>query len=458
MSNVTSKIDGEGDSDTVRITSANQTLNLTDDIVRVETVQGFGSGDTLAVGNTIDNTWTVNGNAADNVDGIKFTNFTNFVGGSAIDTFNITSLITSLKAGLGNDIINIDRTSLVTNKIDGEGGSNTVNIKTAGQTVNLTSDITDIQTVNGYGDGDILMVGNAINNTWTVNGNAADNVDGIKFTNFENLVGGSAIDTFNITSLITSLKAGTGNDIINIDSTSLVTNKIDGEGGSNTVNIKTAGQTVNLTSDITNIQTVNGYGNGDILSVGNAINNTWTVNGNAADNVAGVKFTNFENLVGGSAIDTFNITSLITSLKAGLGNDIINIDRTSLVTNKIDGEGGNNTVNIKTAGQTVNLTSDITDIQTVNGYGDGDILMVGNTMTNTWTVNGNATDNVAGVKFTNFANLVGGSGTDIFLVTALINSLNAGGGNDDITVNNLSLVTTTIDGSTGTDDRFDVNR
>ncbi|PKG36897.1 hypothetical protein, partial [Psychromonas sp. Urea-02u-13] len=125
-----------------------------------------------------------------------------------------------------------------------------------------------------------------------------------------NLTGGDGVDTFNISATTVSISAGDSDDIINVDATSLITGSIDGGNGTNDVlNLKTAGQTLDL-STLSNIEAVTAQSTGaaNTLQAGNASSNTWNVLTTANSGQVGtISFSNFANLVAGSAGDIFNI-------------------------------------------------------------------------------------------------------------------------------------------------------
>jgi hypothetical protein len=166
-------------------------------------------------------------------------------GGSGGNTFNLQytapGATTTLNAGSGNDTINVGNSA---NRLDdiqgpvtvnGQGGTNHLNLidsgQTAGQSYTLAgntltrpgmapisylgvqhvalkagggNDAVSVSsappagtavTLDG-GGGSNTLVGPNITNTWTVSAPNAGSLDGIGFTSFQNLVGGTGVDTF----------------------------------------------------------------------------------------------------------------------------------------------------------------------------------------------------------------------------------------------------------------------
>jgi hypothetical protein len=104
----------------------------------------------------------------------------------------------------------------------------------------------------------------------------------------------------------------------------------------------------------------------------------------------------------------------------------------------------------------------------VNGFAGGtNTLQAGNSSSNTWDITAANAGEVAGVTFTNFADLEAGSGGDTFNIDALIGnltggigedefnieattaSINAGANDDTINIASMSLVTGELDGEGG---------
>ena len=454
ISHITGLIDGGDGSDSVKITgSASQYITLGTDISRIEALTAqAGTNHTLQASNST-NTWNISkineGTINDGITGLTFTNFSNLVGGSGVDTFTITAAINSVKAGAGNDLIKVASTGLVNSAIDGEAGSDEVRLTTAKQSVNISTDIVRVETLTGFGTNNTLTINDG-NNNWTVDTANAGKVGEVNFSHFDNLQGGTGVDTFTITAAINSVKAGAGNDLIKLASTGLVNSAIDGEDGTDEVRLTTAKQNVNISTDIVRVETLTGFGTNNTLTINDG-NNNWIVDTANAGKVGDINFSHFDNLQGGSEVDTFTITAAINSVKAGAGNDLIKVASTGLVNSAIDGETGSDEVRLTTAKQNVNISSDIVRVETLTGFGTNNTLTI-NDGNNNWTVDTANAGNVGEVNFSHFDNLQGGTGVDSFTITAAINSVKAGAGNDLIKVASTGLVNSAIDGEDGTDE------
>src|SRR5262249_15027949 len=154
-------------------------------------------------------------------------------------------------------------------------------------------------------------------------------VNGLIFTSFENLTGGTANDAFVFlpnASILGNVAGGGGEDTLDYSALA----------GPITVNLQTkkAPAIVGTFSGITNLV---GTAASDTL-IGPDSGATWNLTGNNSGDVNGVKYASFENLTGGSGDDTFVFF-------AGGG-----------VSGNIDGGGGNNTLDYShlTTGITVN--------------------------------------------------------------------------------------------------------
>ena len=164
--------------------------------------------------------------------------------------------------------------------------------------------------------------------------------------------------------------------------------------------------------------TVAGTGGGTITGSGR----TYNVTGANAGNDGTVFWTNFSSLsdAGGG---TFNITtgSLGGTLAGGTGGTL-----------SYAGNAGPVSVNLQT-GSASSVTGGITGINNLIGSGSAGDTLAGTNAGTTWTING-ANDGTlsTGFTFANFANLVGGSASDNFVLSGgtVSGAINGGGGSD----------------------------
>lgn len=269
-------------------------------------------------------------------------------GGTHGNTFNVQSTqagtALTLNTGSGSDIVNLGSTG---NKLDslqgpitinGQSGSDTVDFKDQGQTsgqsytltpttlarpgiatvrygtieklslsagsgnddVTLSGTLTVAATING-GTGTNTLSGPNLTSTWNVSSPNAGTVGRVGFSGFQNLVGGSGKDTFKF--------SGSGS----------ISGTIVGGGGTNTLDYSglTGPVTVNLQTlsaplvdggaagGFTNIQAFTGSKSSADTLIGADTTNLWTITTPNAGKVGADSFKSFENLIGGSGVDTF---------------------------------------------------------------------------------------------------------------------------------------------------------
>jgi len=454
--------------------SDNDTLNITaagDRIIQLGTTASAGADYTVTnietldadsttgniFGNTLrgatgNNTWVVNTDNDGTVNGATFRNFANLEGNTGIDTFAINAALRSINAGNGDNDITVNNAGNVTGAITGGTGIDTLDIIGSANTIS-TGESDDIITVSG-------TVGGVIDGGSNASDNDNDN------------------DTLNITA--------TGDQIIQLGT-------IASAGADYTVtNIET------LDADSTTGNTL-----GNTLR-GATGNNTWVVNADNDGTANGTTFRNFANLEGNTGIDTFAINAALRSINAGNGNNSITVNSDGNVTGAITGGTGIDTLSIIGSANTLS-TGENNDIITVSGTvsgvidggsnaSDNDTLKIiaagdriiqlgtiasagadytvtnietldadsttgntlGNTLrgatgNNTWVVNADNDGTANGTTFRNFANLEGNTGIDTFAINAVLRSINAGNGNNSITVNSDGNVTGAITGGTGID-------
>lgn len=355
-----------------------------------------GAGSATLVGPNVANTWTLIGVGSGNVNGIAFSGIANLTGGSANDVFkfgNLGALAGKVNGGAGaNTLDYTGRLSAVT-----------VNLATAAATA--TAGFLSIQAFVGGSASDTLVGPNAAS-TWSINGANSGTVGTFSYSAVEGLTGGSANDVFKFGAL------GSQSGMVN------------GGAGVNTLDYSTAGAaaTVNLatntatrTGGIANIQAVAGSTIAGDRLIGTNAASTWKVTAQNAGTLNGTfSFSGVENLVGGSAVDIFQMSSGAT------------------VSGKIDGGGGGDwldesayltpvTVDL-TLGTATGASGGIANIRNVIG-GAG-----GNTLT------GNAQGNVL-VGGAGIDTIKGGSGRSVLIGGKGVDKV-TGGSSDDVIIGN----------------------
>ncbi len=379
----------------------------------IDSVQGGSGIDTLqgAGGNA---TWTLNsstGNEYQDVGGkFLFSNVDSLLGGAGLDQFNITGVHgVSLAGGGSDDVVTfLTNGSAISGKIDGGTGSDDrldYSALTSSVSVN-TGNLTNVERITGSASNADTLLGSpaAPGSTFLVNGANSGTVDGIIFTAFETLSGGSGPDLFDFADggSVSAIIGGSGTDIIDLAdvttarSVTLSTAASNGFTGSEAA-----------AGGFTGIDQVRGSTAGSDTLNGINADSTWDIT--ASDprsvTVAGrvLSFQSFETLIGNAAQDTFNLSGVVNglTLNGAGGNDNFVFAAGATLTGNLLGASGTDTINLSAiaSAQTISLTG--------LGSTDGFNLSVG-------TVTGAVTnvDNVVGTAFADTLNgLASASGT-----------------------------------------------
>jgi filamentous hemagglutinin family protein len=318
-------------------------------------------------------------------------------------------------------------------------------------------------------------------NTWnllgTNSGTVASAARTLTFINFNNLIGGSNVDIFNVTAnhsgnltgnndadqfvftntaiLSGSIVGGAGSDTLDYDTYGgVVTVAILGSGTTDGFRGNEFGATPSITGtydDINQILAENG--GGDTIVAPNA-SNIWTITGSDiftldSGGSGPVGFTNFANLTGGLNADSFNFT-------------------TGSITGAVDGRAGVNTLNyagnaglisvslagigtsVGFRGMATGIATTFDSITDLIGSANTDSLS-GLNILSTWTLDGTNYQalarqlNFTGTGVNAIENLNGGTAVDIFNITASrVGDIDGGDGNNRF---NLSGVGTVVTGS-----------
>jgi len=322
------------------------------------------AGGATLVGPEQNTTWEITGANEGNLNGVfpnglTFNNIENLTGGSFDDTF-----------AFGDGVV-------FNGNITDNGGIDNFDFSayTTPLTVNLdTLGAVGIENIIGTTAAQSTLTGANSPNDWEITANNAGTINGVNFTDFNNLVGGTDIDTF-------TLNGG------NVDN-------IDGAGGNNTI-------------------------------VGGNIANTWNLTGADAGNVnGGNNFTRIQNVTGGSANDTFAF------------DDGVNFN------GNISDSGGNDTFDYSayTTDPNVNLnTLGAIGIENIIGTtAAAQSTLNGADTVNNWEITAPNTGTVNNFNFTDFNNLVGGNLADTFTLFdgGTVDGIDGGGGDNTIAGDN----------------------
>ena len=310
---------------------------------------------------------------------------------------------------------NFQGTALNSININGLTGNNTITIDYSNGNPIPGGGLT----ING-GSGNDTLIATGQANTWVINGTNSGTLNGITFSNIQNLKGGAQSDDFQF--------ASGGNVTGNIDGGAGGTNTLDYSTLAGPVSVNLQSQTAtDIGGTFSNINALAGStGTADNLT-GPDASSTWTLSGANSGTVAGVAFTSFENLNGGAGNDTF-------AFQPG-----------GSVSGNLNGGGGTNTLDYSAlAGPiTVNLSSGVVApdvaglIQNVTSFvgSAGLDTLVGPATSSIYTVTGANAGTVGAYTFSSFENLTGGPANDVFVFQpggSLAGGIDGGGGTNTL--------------------------
>jgi hypothetical protein len=275
------------------------------------TVTGHGPT-TLEAPSSIANKWIVTGTGVMSLDKVvSATGITN-VAGTGTDEFDFEpggSVPGFVDGGPGHGLASLDYSALT--------GPVTVNLQTNTASF-IGGTFTNINNFVGSASSDDTLIGDA---TWDISGANSGSVNGLAFSSFENLTGGS------------------GNDQFIFFPGGSISGNLDGGGGSNTLDYSALSTPVTLNlqahtatgigGTFANISHLIGGSGGNTL-VGPDAPSVWAVTGPNAFTVGGITFSAFQSIVGGSGDDRFVIQtggSLSGSIDGGGGVNTLDYSR-----------------------------------------------------------------------------------------------------------------------------------
>jgi hypothetical protein len=404
-------------------------------------------------------------------------NYLSVTGGSGGNTWTVNDTNqfyynTDLYPGTGHDAVNITKTT-GTLWVRNDGGNDTVVLGSAapatsgGTTAAIQGEVKVVG--NPAGSTSVVMDDSADTIARTVYMLSGD-VQGLAGYGHINYTGsiravtvncGVATNTIDVwgtqAGTVTTLNAGTGNDTINVGNGANTLDDIqgalyvNGQAGTDALNLidtgKTTGQTYTLGGDSVgrvgtalvlystveslvvnaavgadtfNVQsapitatTLNGNGAGDTI-IGPYpayTTNTWLISGLNSGSVGNVTFSNVANLTGGPYNDTFQFSGSgrVSGVIKGGGYGTEKLDYSALAMNV--------TVNLQAG--TAPLMAGFSGINAVVAGASSNSTLVGPNTDNSWAITATNSGMLnAGmrnaVSFTNFRNLTGGTGRDVF--------------------------------------------
>ncbi|NKB37752.1 MAG: filamentous hemagglutinin N-terminal domain-containing protein [Gammaproteobacteria bacterium] len=471
---------GANDSSTLDLSAA--TVNTGTNAISID---AQGSDDAILMSNTA-NVWTTtatnSGTVNDGTNTFTYTDVASLTGNDMTDTFNIGHNVDgTISGGDGANIYNLNAGTVggnitgganadtfnftnasVTGTVNGADGVNTLDYSAfAAAPVAVTLTTTDTNGFQGTADNtggfqnmtNLTGSGNAADTltgvnadaTWSIQAGDETYVSGgetltIADGTIRNFIGGSAVDTFNVTANNTNnLAGGSGNDNFNLNAGALG-GVMAGGLGIDTFNLN--GGTVT--------GTVNG-GGGTADSLVGGSSYTLTGNNSGTNAAIGGGWSNIENLTGTAGNDTFNFNNgTLSGTADGLaGNDLF--DFNGGTAGSIDGQGGVDILNFANAGgQTIaitglggtdgfsgtstNVTNSFDDINTIIGSAATDTLGNASNADSTFNINNGSGTFVSTntLVFSSLDNFAGGSGSDTFNITGdHTGNLSGGAGNDE---------------------------
>ncbi len=420
-------LDGGAGSNTVSYagsTSSNSATGVTVNLTSGVGSGNYAQGDTYAnIQNVIGSDWAdtltgfssvgvmsvlTGGKGADSITadlGNRAYTYASYAGSSSGVTIDLKNGTGTGGDAQGDTLFNIDNVigsnnddtflaSAAVNILNGgSGGSDTVNYSLSTSSDGTNGVNVDLSTATGTGSGNYAA--------------------GDSYTNIENVVGSAFNDVlkgFSTPGTRSVLEGGAGADSI----TAVVGNR-----GSTFASY--AGSTLGVTIDLKNGTGTGGDAQGDTLFnidnlIGSGANDLFkaSTQANNFDGGAGVDTVSYEFDTGGVTVDLTN--TLAASGLYALGDKFTNIENliggsgndtfyASAATNAFDGGAGNNTVNYARSGG-VGVTVDLFHGTGANGYAAND-------------------------TYVNIQNVTGSAGDDIFYASSVANVFNGGAGGSD---------------------------
>ena len=259
---------------------------------------------------------------------------------SGINTGSVSSMqgnvsfsgFRSLLGSSGPDAFVLGAGAQITGTLNGGGGTDELNLAAfPNVSVSLATAVatnvgqtTSIESFVGNGVNSTLTAAN-VNNTWTIDGQDAGQVNAIAFSGFGRLVGGLLSDQFtfsNTGSLTGSISASSGSNSLNLSARSTPV-RLSLSGLSPAMVDATTNAVIVPT--LTQITSFTGTSSGSDVLVGPTASTKYLISSVNAGTFGTVSFSGFEQLVGGDAADTFTINAggSIASVVGGSGTDTL---------------------------------------------------------------------------------------------------------------------------------------
>jgi hypothetical protein len=198
---------------------------------------------------------------------------------------------------------------------------------------------------------------------------------------------------------------------------------VSGSGLAATLNGGAGKDTFTIAAGVVFDGTIHGSGSGTLVNQSSpGSNNSWVLTGANAGTINGAPFTGIANLTGGKGNDTFALqpgASLSGRVTGNGGSD------------SLDWSGYGSAVTVNLASKTATAVGGFSTIAHLVGSGAATTL-IGPNSAETWAITGADAGKVGTYTFTSFANLVGGTGVQVFRLSPAgsVASINGGGPGD----------------------------
>lgn len=266
----------------------------------------------------------------------------------------------------------------------------------------------------GGSTNNMLSLNNSSPQSWSVSASNSGSVSGVAnsltFANIQNLVGGSANDTFTLNggSVTGSINGGSGTNTLVADNVANMFTITGTNAGTMTGVSSGFANIQNLTGGTSNDQfilsggslsgSINGGGGTNSLTANNTTN-AWSITGSDAGSVSGVSgFSSIQNLNGGSGADTFSLNggTLSGDINGGSGS------------NTIVGDNVSNTWNLSgtNAGSVTGIGGVFSNIQNLTGGSSGNNFIFADNANLTGSINGGSLANTNTLDFSAYSNPV----------------------------------------------------
>jgi hypothetical protein len=251
---------------------------------------GDNAADTL-IGPNGGATFNTSGVNDGTVAGVTYTDFANITGGDGADIFNLNHDVTgSVNGGDNADTFNLAAGVVIGGSIIGGGG--------------------------GTDDDELVAVGGAGPNAWTVTSDDAGTLNGQAFSDIENLTGNGNVDNFDIDAVVTGTVAGLdGNDVFDFGGATGRAGFVDGGAGTDSMTF--ASRTTGVIVDMANVDGVESL-------TGSTLDDEFNINGNEGNGItiAGGGGTDTVAVIGSSQIAGDLIVTDVDAASIGADLDV----------------------------------------------------------------------------------------------------------------------------------------